>query len=346
MVPFAGYLMPVQYSGIRAEHLAVRQQAGIFDVSHMGEFLVSGPGADAFLQTVTINDIHVIAVGQAQYNAICREDGGMLDDLLIYRYSDYYMIVVNAANRQKDLQWLEEHRPPSVRLEDRSNAIALLAVQGPVSRDILADCGFSAIGDLAFYHFMTTTYQDVPVTLARTGYTGELGFEIYIPSAQAAALWDHIMTVGESRGLRPAGLGARDTLRLEMKYCLYGNDIDETTNPIEAELGWITKLDKGDFIGRDAILAAKKSVSRRLVCLKMLERAVPRAGYDVFHDETGVGHVTSGTQSPSLGQGIALAYVDVPHHKIGTKLQISIRGRRFAAVIIKPPFYTSGTALL
>ncbi len=346
MVPFTGFSMPVQYSGIVAEHLAVRRQAGIFDVSHMGEFIIAGADAEAFLQKVTVNDVSALSVWQAQYSAMCREDGGIIDDILIYKYPDHFMMVVNAANIDKDFNWLSRHKPPLVRLQNKSDDLALIAVQGPASRDILAACGLTRVTELAFYHFLEEQYAGSTITIARTGYTGELGFEIYVQPDLAPQLWDDIMSAGKQGGITPAGLGARDTLRLEMKYCLYGNDIDESTHPLEAGLGWITKLDKGDFIGRDSILEAKGKLTRRLVCLQMTERAVPRTGYEVFLEETRVGAITSGTQSPSLQQGIALAYIDVPHHKVGTEVEVAIRGRRKRAVIVKPPFYKSGTALI
>lgn len=343
MVPFAGYEMPVQYSGINAEHLAVRERAGLFDVSHMGEFIVSGVEALTFLQYVTINDVSKIDIGQAQYSAMCKDDGGIIDDLLIYRYTGHYMLVVNASNLEKDYSWLESHLIPGVKLENKSDDIALIALQGPKSREILQAIGFNHVDTIRFYHFIETQFDNRPITLARTGYTGELGFEIYGQGKTICALWDKIMEAGEPFGLLPAGLGARDTLRLEMKYYLYGNDIDEKTQPYEAGLGWITKVDKGDFVGKSVILAGKENLYRRLVCIEMTERAVPRHGYSIFSGEEEIGFVTSGTQSPSLQKGIGLAYINLPHAKPGSEIEVEIRGRRKSAIVVKPPFYKHGT---
>ncbi len=344
LVSFAGYLMPVYYQGIVPEHLAVRNQAGLFDVSHMGEFVVEGPGATAFLEEMTVSRVNALHPGQAQYTAMCYPDGGIVDDLILYRYAHKCMLVVNAANIQKDFTWLQEHLPADVELSDRSEAISLVAIQGPISRELLQPLTPINLKELPFYHFTETTVAGQPVTLSRTGYTGELGFEIYGNNQDIPVLWELLLTNGKSAGLTPVGLGARDTLRLEMKYCLYGSDIDATTNPLEAGLGWIVKLDKEHFIGKEALLEAKGNLRRRLVCLEMIDRAIPRPGYAVFVDDEEVGVVTSGTQSPSLKKGIALAYLQRPWSQPGSEVEVQVRNRRQRALVVKPPFYRHGTA--
>ncbi len=343
MVEFSGFMMPIQYSGITNEHNAVRTAAGMFDVSHMGEFRISGENAEPFLQFVTINDVTKLSPGQAQYSAMCYDDGGIVDDLLIYRHEEYYVLVVNAANLQKDFQWMENHLIEGVVLEDISNEVNLIALQGPKSREILQKLTNIDLQSLAFYHFTNGEVGNSTVTLARTGYTGELGYEIYGKPQDIPAIWDELLDAGHKDGLIPIGLGARDTLRLEMKYCLYGNDIDATTHPYEAGLGWITKPDKGSFVGRDAIINRKETMSRRLVCFEMTDRAIPRKGYSLYLGDKEVGYVTSGTQSPSLKKGIALGYVNRPFTKSGTEISVDIRGKHKSAVIVKPPFYKDGT---
>ncbi len=344
MADFAGYLMPIQYSGILQEHRAVRTTAGLFDVSHMGELIVSGTEGEAFLNRMTINDVRQIQPWQAQYSVMCNEDGGIIDDLIIYRFPEYFLLVVNAANIEKDFHWLKSHKPPEVTVRNESDRYALVALQGPSSRTILSRVVDESLEDLNFYWFKNIMIQGVALTLARTGYTGELGFELYIPGEQAEKIWDSLMEAGKEKGLIPVGLGCRDTLRLEMKYCLYGNDINENTNPIEAGLSWITKLEKGPFIGRESLLNARENLKRKLVCLEMIERAIPRKGYSIFKGDSVVGFVTSGTQSPSLNKGIALGYVEVDWARRGTELEIEIRGKRYGCIIINPPFYKGGTA--
>lgn len=344
IVPFAGFEMPLQYEGVIKEHLAVRSTAGVFDVSHMGEFIVRGKNSEKFLNYVTINDVSKIEIGQAQYSAMCYDDGGIVDDLLIYRYSDYYMLVVNAANIEKDFNWLNEHLFDEVTLENHSAEISLIAVQGPKSREILSKISESDIKDLPFYHFIEGKIAGCAVTIARTGYTGELGYEIYGSNEAIPNVWDALFEVGAPLGLVPVGLAARDTLRLEMKFCLYGNDIDKTTHPYEAGLGWITKVDKGDFIGHEAIMERKENMTRRLVCVEMIDRAIPRQGYEISIDDEKSGYFTSGGQSPSLQKGIGLAYIKRPYTKSGTEIEVEIRGKRKKAIIVKPPFYKDGTA--
>ncbi len=345
LVPFAGFEMPLQYEGVIKEHIAVRTTAGAFDVSHMGEFIVKGKNAEKFLNYVTINDVSKIEVGQAQYSAMCFDDGGIIDDLLIYRYNDYYMLVVNAANIEKDFNWLNGQLSDDVILENHSADISLIAVQGPQSRNILSKISESDISDLPFYYFIEGKVAGCDVTIARTGYTGELGFEIYGNNKNIPKVWDALFNIGKPMGLVPTGLAARDTLRLEMKFCLYGNDIDKTTHPYEAGLGWITKVDKGNFIGRESIIDRKENMARRLVCIEMLDKAIPRQGYEIFIDTEKIGYFTSGGQSPSLQKGIGLAYINRPHTKSGTEIEVEIRGKRKKAVIVKPPFYKEGTSL-
>jgi aminomethyltransferase len=346
MVPFAGWEMPVQYpSGITAEHRAVRSAAGLFDVSHMGEFVVRGRQALELLQHVSVNDVSALDVGQAQYSAMCYESGGVVDDLLVYRYTDRYVLVVNASNLAKDWGWLSHHASRfDAEIEDVSARTALLALQGPSSRDVLRPLADVDVDTVKYYRFVEGSVDGIPATIAGTGYTGEDGFELYVAAADAVGLWRALLEVGKRVGLVPVGLGARDSLRLEMGYALYGNELDADHTPLEAGLGWITKLDKPDFLGRDGIVRQKQDgVPRRLVGLLLGERAFPRHGYDVLAAGERVGVVTSGTLSPSLGRGIALAYVPPELAKPGTALQVDARGRALDAVVTRPPFYTAGS---
>jgi len=339
IAPFGGYEMPVQYTGINAEHTAVRTTAGLFDVSHMGEFRISGPDALTYLQDVTVNDVAALEAGQAQYSAMCYSDGGIVDDLLVYRRADHYFMVVNAANTDKDFDWLQSNIKGNVSLENVSDQTGLIAVQGPVSRELAGKVLEVDLTGLAFYHFLEGRAYGKAVMISRTGYTGELGFELYTDPETTRRLWEDCIAAGEQLGAVPVGLGARDTLRLEMKYCLYGNDITAETNPIEAGLGWITKLEKGPFIGSRAIARVKEEKpARRLVAFQMEERAIPRPGYAITVAGQRVGEVTSGTQSPTLKRGIGLGYVAREHAKVGTALQLDIRGRAARAAVVKPPF--------
>jgi aminomethyltransferase len=345
MVSFGGYLLPTHYSGINLEHLGVRSKAGLFDVSHMGEFIISGSDAESFLQKVTVNDVTSLSVGQAQYSAMCYANGGIIDDILIYKKKNEFMLVVNAANNEKDLDWLKSHAKGDIRIENMSDDIGLVAIQGPRSRNILQTLTDSNLTNIQFYHFVEGRLNGKKAIISRTGYTGELGFEIYAKSDDIGEIWDAIMKAGQDKGLEPAGLGCRDTLRMEMKLALYGNDIDDTTNPIEAGLGWITRLGKTDFMGKKALLEAKANVTRRLVCLEMTERAIPRQGYTILMNDESVGIITSGTMSPSLETGIGIGYVNRPFDKSGTELLVDIRGRMKSAVVVKPPFYKNGSLM-
>ena len=341
MVPFGGFDMPVSYAdGILSEYFAVRNDVGIFDVSHMGEFFIRGPNALKFLQRVTINDVSKLNVGQAQYSAMCYPDAGLVDDLIIYRKEDGFFMVVNAANIQKDFNWISQYVPKNTFLEDLSSEISLVALQGPRSRELLSK--FTDINlDIPFYTFEEGSICGFSAMISRTGYTGELGFEIYTNEIAVINIWDELV----NGGAQPAGLAARDILRLEMTYCLYGNDIDDKTNPLEAGLGWITAFNKKKFIGFDRIKKEKLVGSkRRLIAFIMEERGIPRPGYEVYCEEKNVGFVTSGTQSPSLNSGIGLAYVDAPYNKIGQKISIQIRNKYLVGVIVKPPFI-KGTSL-
>jgi aminomethyltransferase len=346
MVPFAGYSMPVQYpSGITAEHRAVREAAGLFDVSHMGEFIVRGPDALALVQKISVNDASVIEVGQAQYSAMCLETGCVIDDLIIYRLADHYMLVVNAANLAKDWAWVSKHAAEfDVEVEDVSDATALLALQGPGAREILRPLASIDVDDVKYYRFLEGEVAGAPAIISGTGYTGEDGFELYIGAEHAGAVWGALLDAGQDAGLIPAGLGARDSLRLEVGYALYGNDLDEEHTTLESGLGWVTKLDKGDFVGRDALAAQKEAgVERRLVGLRLTGKGFPRPGYDVVSEGEVVGNVTSGTVSPTLGYGVALGYVPVALSKKDTIVQIDARGRLIDAVVQRPPFYTEGS---
>ena len=338
LVPFAGFLMPLQYTGIIDEHKHVRSKVGLFDVSHMGEFIVSGQNAKKFLQHVTINDIEALKPGKAQYSAFCNESGGILDDLLIYDLSDHYMLVVNASNIEKNFNWLDKRLLDNVVLKDVSNEMGLLALQGPMARDVLKDF-FPHIESLKYYE---TLMPDSDGTIvARTGYSGELGFEIYISNDKIIDLWNKLLS--SSDFIRPVGLGCRDSLRLEMGYCLYGHELDESINPLEAGLSWITKLDTG-FIGSESLSNLKKE--KILLPLVLKDRAIPRADYKIFDDnDKEIGFITSGAMSPSLGYGIALAYVDLPYAKNLNSFNVKIRNNTFTMDKAKLPFYKDGTYL-
>jgi aminomethyltransferase len=346
LVPFAGYEMPVQYpTGITAEHRAVREAAGLFDVSHMGEFVVSGPDALALIQKATVNDASAMEVGQAQYSAMCRPNGGIVDDLLVYRFADHWMIVVNASNRQKDWTWLQQQaRGLKVRLEDRSDDIALLALQGPRARAIAAPLLDIDADSVGYYRFTEGRVAGRDALIAGTGYTGEDGFELYVRADDAVHVWRALLDAGAAQGLIPVGLGARDSLRLEMGYALYGNDLDEEHTPMEAGLGWITKLAKPDFVARDVLARQKEQgVERKLVGLELLERGFPRPGYEVLEDGRPVGVVTSGTVSPTLGTGVAMAWVPSRLSALDTRVEVSLRGKPTPARVVRPPFYKGGS---
>lgn len=344
MIDFGGWEMPVQYQGVIAEHLAVRNKAGLFDVSHMGEIEVKGAPACDFLQYATINDLAGLVDGQVQYNALCYDHGGVVDDLTLYRFAaDHYLLCVNAANIEKDFNWLQElagrATSPDLELINRSADYGLLALQGPLAQQILAGLTPVDLTALAYYHFVTASVAGVDLIVSRTGYTGEDGFELYCPVHQTVALWQALLQAGEPLGLLPCGLGARDTLRLEKAYALYGHEISAEILPLEARLGWITKLDKGDFVGRDALIEAKRvGLNRQLIGLKLSVAGVPREGYPVICGGRRVGVVTSGTSSPVLKQGIALALVDKASVSSDQSWQIEIRQALKDAELCALPF--------
>lgn len=341
IVPFAGFEMPVQYGGIIEEHKLVRERVGVFDVSHMGEVEVRGKDALAFVQKITVNDASKLTEGRVQYSAMCYEDGGIVDDLLVYNMGDHYMLVINAANIAKDVEWMEKNIFGDVKLKNRSDDFSLLAVQGPKSLATLQKLTNADISSIQYYHFVRGTLAGVDMTISRTGYTGELGFELYFPSdvATGKKVWDAVFEAGKEFGIGPVGLGARDTLRLEMGFCLYGNDIDQTTHPLEAGLGWITKLDKGEFNGKQVLVDAKSSgMKRKLVGFTLAEKAFPRHGYEITSNGEKIGVVTSGTFSPILDKGIGMGYVPLSYSKPGTAITVNIRNKEIAATVVPLPF--------
>ena len=311
LIQFGGWKMPVSYSSIIEEHQRVRTHAGLFDVSHMGEIEISGPGAEAAVQYLTLNDVRPLQTHQLQYSALCNEAGGLLDDLTVCRLgSDRFLLIVNAANIDKDFHWIITHLGPGARADNCSDAKALLALQGPEAETILQRLSAAPLGTLPYYHALMTRVGGHAALVSRTGYTGEDGFEVLVDAAHAVVVWQALMEAGQAYGLLPVGLGARDTLRLEARYLLYGQDMDETTNPLEVGLGWITKLDKGEFLGRDALTRLKAAgVRRRMLGFIMQDRGIPRAHYPVMQDGQVIGEVTSGTMSPTLGQAIGTALV-------------------------------------
>lgn len=345
MIEFAGFVMPVQYTGIVAEHRAVRSDVGLFDLSHMGEFEVRGSGATAFLQRVTTNNCEKLKVGQIQYSCMTLPTGGIVDDLLVYRMPEGYLLIVNAANLAKDFQWLKSNLTDSddVELIDISGETGLLAIQGPKAQDLMSELTDYNLQEMPFYSWAKSTVAGREVLFSRTGYTGEDGFEIYIPPKDASTIWEGVISKGEKHGLQLIGLGARDSLRLEMKMALYGNDIDDTTTPVEAGLSWIVDFNK-DFIGKDIIAKQKADKpDRRLVCMELTGKAFPRHGYKILDGEEAIGHVTSGTFSPSLSKPIAMGYVVRRKAKSGSIVQIAIRDKRFEATVVKPPFYKNAS---
>jgi len=343
MVPFAGFEMPVQYEGVTAEHMNVRRRAGLFDVSHMGNFMVTGPDAGAFLQSVTSNDVSKLYPGKVQYSTITNDQGGIVDDLLVYQLDDdRYMLVVNAANIEKDFRHLEEKLKQSAadaRMENVSDDLAIIAVQGPLAPAIMDKLTTEPVSGMKFYTHRKVSLAGLDdILLSTTGYTGEKGYEIYAPADKAATIWRRLMKAGKDEGLQPAGLGARDTLRLEKGYCLYGNDIDDTTTPLEAGLGWITKLHT-DFTGVEVLRRQKEEgIKRRLVGFLMEGKGIPRHGYDIVDGQGKIiGKVTSGTMSPVLRQGLGMGYVPVAFAKEGTPVWIRVRNKDLPAKIIKMP---------
>lgn len=342
MVPFAGFDMPVQYSGVTEEHFAVREKVGIFDVSHMGQIFVEGPAAKDLLQYVTTNNLDTLETGKAQYTCLPNGNGGIVDDLIIYKMSDEkYFVVVNASNIEKDWNHIVKHNENfNAKLTNASDEMSLIAIQGPKATETLQKLTDTNLADLLYYHFTEGTVAGMKdVIISNTGYTGSGGFEIYFRNEDAVKIWDALTEAGEEFGLLPCGLASRDTLRLEKGFCLYGNDIDDTTSPLEAGLGWITKFDK-DFVDKERFAKQKEEgITKKLVGFEMQERAIPRHDYPVVDAEGNViGRVTSGTMSPMKSTGIGLAYVDKPNYKVGSDIFIQIRNKNVPAKVVKTPF--------
>lgn len=343
MVPFAGFDMPVQYSGVTEEHFAVREKAGIFDVSHMGQFFIEGPAAKELLQHVCTNDVNALEDGKAQYTCLPNGKGGIVDDLIVYKMADEkYFVVVNASNIDKDWNHIQQYNKEfGAEMRNASDDMSLLAIQGPKAVEILQKLTDTNLSEIPYYHFVVGTVAGVSdVIISNTGYTGSGGFEIYFSNDSAEKLWDEIVKAGSEEGLIPCGLAARDTLRLEKGFCLYGNDIDDSTSPLEAGLGWITKLDKGEFVDSESLKKQKEEgIKRKLVGFEMQKKAIPRHDYPVVDAEGNtIGRVTSGTMSPMKKIGIGLAYVDKPHFKVGSEIFIQIRNKNIPAKVVKIPF--------
>jgi aminomethyltransferase len=342
MVPFAGYNMPVSYQGINIEHQTVREKVGVFDVSHMGEFFVTGPNALSLIQRVCSNDASKLEDGQAQYSCFPNEDGGVVDDLIVYRIAaEKWLLVVNASNIDKDWAWINAHNTMEASLENSSDHYSLLAIQGPKAIQAMQSLTQENLSAIKFYTFKMNTFAGVEnVIISATGYTGSGGFEIYCKNTQVAKIWTKVLEAGADWGIQPIGLAARDTLRLEMGYCLYGNDIDDTTSPLEAGLGWITKFNK-DFINSESLKKQKEiGVSKTLVGFELSQRGIPRQGYAIIDAQgNSIGRVTSGTMSPSMGKGIGLGYVPVALKEVGSQIHIQIRNKIVPAMVVKLPFY-------
>jgi aminomethyltransferase len=343
MHEFAGYNMPIEYSGIIDEHMTVCQAVGVFDVSHMGEFWVKGPNALALIQKVTSNNAAVLSPGKIQYSCLPNETGGIVDDLLVYSYEpEKYLLVVNAANIEKDWNWIVSHNTVGAELENSSDRMAQLAIQGPKAKDTLQKLTDVDLSAVPYYNFTVGKFAGIEqVIISNTGYTGAGGFELYFYPEYSQQIWDAIFEAGREFGIKPAGLGCRDTLRLEAGFCLYGNDLDDTTSPIEAGLGWITKfVDGKDFTNRAALEQQKKEgVQRKLVGFEMIDRGIPRHGYDLVDaDGNKIGTVTSGTMSPVRKIGIGMGYVKTPFSALGSEIYVDLRGRRLKAQVVKPPF--------
>ncbi|WHZ23627.1 MAG: Aminomethyltransferase (glycine cleavage system T protein) [Nitrospira sp.] len=351
LVDFAGWEMPIHYTGVVDEYQTVRRQAGLFDVSHMGRISVTGPGSLAFLQRVTTNDVSKLSVHQSQYSMVCTPQGGIKDDIFIYHVKPYeFLVCVNASNREKIVAWLQENvaQAKGCKVQDHSSTLAQLAIQGPASRDILTAAGLSELATLKIRHCLDATLCGQSTLVTRTGYTGELGYELYVPAEGAAEIWNRLLESGRPHGIKPTGLGARDLLRLEMAYLLYGNDMNEGTTPIEAGAEWVMKFDKGEFIGRTALFAQQsRGATRRLVAFELVEKAVPRHGFKILSHlapHAVIGEVTSGNLSPLLQKGIGMGYVPPAAAQPGSSILIDIRGKSCPALVVKPPFYKKAAA--
>jgi aminomethyltransferase len=342
MVPFAGYNMPVQYEGVTAEHETVRNAVGVFDVSHMGEFLLSGPNALALIQKVTSNDAATLYNGRAQYSCLPNNDGGIVDDLIVYKIKEeQYLLVVNASNIDKDWNWISSHNDLGVEMKNLSEDYSLLAIQGPKAMEAMQSLTSINLAEIKYYHFEVADFAGIEhVIISATGYTGSGGFEIYCKNSEVVQIWNKVFEAGASFGIKPIGLAARDTLRLEMGFCLYGNDINDTTSPIEAGLGWITKFNK-EFTNSENLKKQKEAgVTKKLVGFELTERGIPRHDYEIVDaDGNNIGIVTSGTMAPTVGKGIGMGYVKTEFSSEGSEIFIQIRNNKVAAKVVKMPFY-------
>ncbi|EIJ37323.1 glycine cleavage system aminomethyltransferase GcvT [Galbibacter orientalis] len=343
MVPFAGYNMPVQYEGVNIEHETVREHLGVFDVSHMGEFLISGPNALALIQKVSSNDASKLTIGKAQYSCLPNENGGIVDDLIIYQMKEeQYLLVVNASNIEKDWNWISKYNDTiGAEMRNISDDYSLLAIQGPKAVEAMQTITPIDLSAIKFYNFEVGEFAGIEhVIISATGYTGSGGFEIYCKNTDVEQVWNKVLEAGKNHGIKPIGLAARDTLRLEMGYCLYGNDIDDTTSPLEAGLGWITKFSK-DFVNSEALKRQKETgVTKKLVGFEMIERGIPRHDYEILNtNEEVIGKVTSGTMAPSLNKGIGMGYVTTENAEVGTTIYLQIRKKKVEAKVVKLPFY-------
>ena len=344
IISFSGYALPVFYKSILDEHHAVRKNAGLFDVSHMGQIFISGPLAEKFVQIVTTNDVSKLTFGQAQYSAICNDNGCIIDDIIVYKLRSSFMLVVNASDIDEKYNWLKSKQFDGVKIDNKSSDFSMIALQGPKSRKILQSIIDDDISNLRFYNFL----QNVDcfghdILLSRTGYTGELGFEIYCKHDTVKIIWEYILDNFREDGVVAAGLGARDTLRLEMGYLLYGSDINIDIHPFKAGLGWITNLKKGEFVGREKIISKRDIDNFHLIYFEMMEKSIPRSGFEIFMNNRVIGFVTSGTISPSLNKGIGIAYIDKAYSNKGMELSVKIRNKFKNAIIVRAPFYSSGT---
>lgn len=341
LIPFGGWEMPVQYSGIAEEHLACRNAAGIFDVSHMGEIRIHGRGAAPFLNKIITNDLSKIKDNQAVYTVMCNENGGCVDDLIVHRiHSDDFLLCVNASNADKDFEWITSQKPEGLHVDNVSAEYAQIAIQGPQAQHILSQLTSVDLPSIQYYWFIQGIVLGKPMLIARTGYTGEDGFELYLCPSDAPALWNTLLEAGKPRGLMPCGLGARDTLRIEMKYPLYGHEISEELNPIHAGLGWVVHWDKTTFIGKDRLEQIKSSSQqKKLIGLKCLGKQIPRQSYEIQKNGEKIGFITSGTLSPCLNHGIGIGYIETVHSTIGSVIDVCIRGQNVPHEIVKTPFY-------
>ena len=343
IVEFADFLMPIQFEGIIPEHNTVRNSVGVFDVSHMGEVEIRGNDRLKFVNYITTNDASKLALNQVQYSTMLYPDAGIVDDLLVYNLKDRMLLVVNASNTEKDYAWIAENKKYDVEITNRSDEIGQLAVQGPKAEPVMQKLFDLDLSTIKFYHAVETEMKGIPVILSRTGYTGEDGFEIYLDKKYAADAWDMVFSAGKEFGIKPIGLGARDTLRFEMRYCLYGNDIDKTTNPLEAGLGWVVKLDKAEFIGKESLLAIKeRGLQRKLIGFEASTKGIPRHLQEIYAGDEKIGFVTSGTFAPSLKKGIGMGYVNLAHTAIGSRLKVKAK-EPIEVEIIKGPFYKHGS---